>query len=156
MTVSPTEPATPGVLMENLTKVYQDLKAVDGINLTVPKGEFLCCLGPNGAGKTTTIKMLTGLIRPTAGRVVVAGYDVQTHPIEAKRRIGDQVCFIGGFDQNRFFTTSTPEETRAEVRRCFREAGAGGGFILSPSDHFFDARPDLLHAFADEARHCTY
>ncbi len=75
---------------------------------------------------------------------------------EAKRRIGDQVCFIGGFDQNRFFTTSTPEETRAEVRRCFAEAGAGGGFILSPSDHFFEAKPELLHAFADEARRCTY
>lgn len=75
---------------------------------------------------------------------------------EAKRRIGDKVCFIGGFDQNRFFTTATPEETRAEVRRCFDEAGAGGGFILSPSDHFFEARPELLHAFADEARRCTY
>ena len=75
---------------------------------------------------------------------------------EAKRRIGDKVCFIGGFDQNRFFTTCTPEETRAEVRRCFREAGAGGGYILCPSDHFFDARPDLLKAFADEAKRCTY
>jgi uroporphyrinogen-III decarboxylase len=75
---------------------------------------------------------------------------------EAKRRIGDKVCFIGGFDQNRFFTTATPEETRAEVRRCFAEAGAGGGFILSPSDHFFEAKPELLHAFADEARRCTY
>jgi uroporphyrinogen decarboxylase len=70
---------------------------------------------------------------------------------EAKRRIGDQVCFIGGFDQNRYFTTATPEETRAEVRRCFHEAGGGGGLILSPSDHFFEARPELLHAFADEA-----
>lgn len=75
---------------------------------------------------------------------------------EAKRRIGDKVCFIGGFDQNRFFTTATPAETRAEVRRCFAEAGAGGGFILSPSDHFFDAKPELLHAFADEARRCVY
>ena len=75
---------------------------------------------------------------------------------EAKQRIGDKVCFIGGFDQNRFFTTATPEETRAEVRRCFAEAGAGGGFILSPSDHFFEAKPELLHAFADEARRCTY
>jgi hypothetical protein len=75
---------------------------------------------------------------------------------EAKRRIGDKVCMIGGFDQNRFFTTATPEETRAEVRRCFAEAGAGGGFILSPSDHFFAAKPELLHAFADEARRCTY
>jgi len=75
---------------------------------------------------------------------------------EAKRRVGGQVCMIGGFDQNRFLTTATPEETRAEVRRCFAEAGAGGGFILSPSDHFFEAKPELLHAFADEARRCTY
>ena len=75
---------------------------------------------------------------------------------EAKRRIGDRVCFIGGFDQNRFFTTASPEETRAEVRRCFEAAGQGGGLILSPSDHFFDAKPELLHAFADEARRCTY
>lgn len=79
---------TPGVLIENLTKTYEDLTAVDNLNLVVPRGEFLCCLGPNGAGKTTTIKMLTGLIRPTSGRVVVAGYDVATHPVEAKRRIG--------------------------------------------------------------------
>jgi len=79
---------TPGVYIENLTKVYEDLTAVDNLNLTVPRGEFLCCLGPNGAGKTTTVQMLTGLIKPTAGRVLVAGYDVQEHPVEAKRRIG--------------------------------------------------------------------
>jgi len=75
---------------------------------------------------------------------------------EAKRRIGDQVCMIGGFDQFHFFTGCTAEQTRAEVRRCFAEAGAGGGFILSPSDHFFEAELDLLAAFADEARRCIY
>lgn len=79
---------TPGVLIEHLTKEYEDLTAVDDLTLTVPRGEFLCCLGPNGAGKTTTIKMLTGLIRPTSGRVMVAGYDVQKQPVEAKQRIG--------------------------------------------------------------------
>ncbi len=63
---------------------------------------------------------------------------------------------IGGFDQLHFFTGCTPERTREEVRRCFAEAGAGGGFILSPSDHFFDAEPELLEAFADEARKCVY
>lgn len=86
--LAPAAAETPGVLMENLTKEYPDLTAVDNLNLTVPRGEFLCCLGPNGAGKTTTIKMLTGLIRPTSGRVHVAGFDVQQHPVEAKRRIG--------------------------------------------------------------------
>ncbi len=80
--------AAPGLRMEGLTKSYGDLLAVDGLDLTVGRGEFFCFLGPNGAGKTTTIKMLTGLVRPTAGRAFVAGYDVQKDPVEAKRRIG--------------------------------------------------------------------
>jgi uroporphyrinogen decarboxylase len=63
---------------------------------------------------------------------------------------------IGGFDQLHFFTQCTPEQTRAEVRRCFEAAGDGGGFILCPSDHFFDAELALLDAFADEARECSY
>ena len=75
---------------------------------------------------------------------------------EAKRRIGDKVCMIGGFDQFNFFSKCTEDETRREVRRCFVEAGEGGGFILSPSDHFFEADINLLKAFADEALKCTY
>lgn len=75
---------------------------------------------------------------------------------QAKRRIGDKVCMIGGFDQFHFFTGCTEEDTRKEVRRCFEEAGEGGGFILSPSDHFFEADDKLIHAFADEAQKCTY
>ncbi|MFZ4775550.1 MAG: uroporphyrinogen decarboxylase family protein [Terrimicrobiaceae bacterium] len=75
---------------------------------------------------------------------------------EAKLRIGNKVCLIGGFDQAHFFSGCTPGETRAEVRRCFRAAGHGGGFILSPSDHFFEADLPLFEAFADEARQCRY
>jgi uroporphyrinogen decarboxylase len=75
---------------------------------------------------------------------------------EAKRRIGDKVCMIGGFDQLHFFTECSEETTRREVRRCFEAAGEGGGFILCPSDHFFDADLKLIAAFADEARKCTY
>jgi uroporphyrinogen-III decarboxylase len=75
---------------------------------------------------------------------------------EAKARIGDRVCMIGGFDQFHFFTGCTPEETRAEVRRCFAEAGPNGGYILCPSDHFFDAEPELIRAFVDEAHNCVY
>ncbi len=75
---------------------------------------------------------------------------------EAKRRVGRRVCMIGGWDQFRFFVGCSEAETRAEVRRCFEAAGEGGGFILCPSDHFFDAEPALLHAWADEARKCTY
>lgn len=75
---------------------------------------------------------------------------------DAKRRIGDRVCMIGGFDQFHYFKGCTPGETRKAVRKCFQDAGHGGGFILSPSDHFFDADLILLEAFADEARRCTY
>ncbi len=75
---------------------------------------------------------------------------------EAKQRIGDKVCMIGGFDQYHYFTGCTEQETRNEVRRCFKEAGDGGGFILAPSDHFFEADMNLLKAFADEALKCTY
>lgn len=76
--------------------------------------------------------------------------------VEAKRLIGERVCIIGGFNQARFFWDCTPEETRQAVRDCFEAAGGGGGFILSPSDHFFDADPYLLTAFADEAHKCQY
>jgi len=75
---------------------------------------------------------------------------------EAKQRIGDKVCMIGGFDQFHFFTGCSETDTRNEVRRCFESAGKNGGFILSPSDHFFEADLKLIKAFADEARQCKY
>ena len=75
---------------------------------------------------------------------------------EANDRIGDRVCMIGGFDQFHHLKDCTPEETRKAVRKCFDEAGRGGGYILCPSDHFFDADVELLKAFADEARKCAY
>ena len=76
--------------------------------------------------------------------------------VEAKRRIGDRVCMIGGFDQFHYFVGCTPEETRAEVRRCFEAAGGSGGYILSPSDHFFEADLKLIEAYSDEAHQCLY
>lgn len=75
---------------------------------------------------------------------------------EAKRRIGDKVCMIGGFDQGHFLIGSSPEKLRAEVRRCFEAAGENGGYILCPSDHFFDADIELIKAFVDEAKKCVY
>jgi ABC-2 type transport system ATP-binding protein len=71
----------------NLEKRFGDLVAVAGVSLVVPRGEFFAVLGPNAAGKTTTIKILTGLIRPTAGSARVAGFDVQSEPLEARRRM---------------------------------------------------------------------
>jgi len=85
-----------------------------------------------------------------------AGMGGDTDLAAAKARIAGRACMIGGFDQFHFFTGCTPDATRAEVRRCFQEAGGGGGFILSPSDHFFDADPGLIEAFAAEAASCGY
>jgi len=71
----------------NLVKRFGDLVAVNGISLTVPRGQFFAVLGPNAAGKTTTIRVLAGLMKPTSGSARVAGFDVQTHPLEARRRL---------------------------------------------------------------------
>jgi len=74
---------------------------------------------------------------------------------EVKRRVGDKVCLIGGFDQGYGFTCD-PEETRKMVRKNFEDAGEGGGYILCPSDHFFEAKIECLKAFVDEAKKCEY
>ena len=71
-----------------LVKHYNHVEAVKGLDLTVPPGEIFCFLGPNGAGKTTTIKMMTGLLHPTAGSVTIDGTDMLADPISAKQRIG--------------------------------------------------------------------
>ncbi len=76
------------IKIEGLTKNYANLIAVDNLNLDIKKGEFFGFLGQNGAGKTTTIKVITGLLRPTAGRILIDGLDVQISPVEVKRKIG--------------------------------------------------------------------
>ncbi len=74
--------------MEGLTKQFGDLVAVDDVTLNVHDGEVLALLGPNGAGKTTTVRMLAAILRPTAGRARVAGYDVTTQAREVRRSVG--------------------------------------------------------------------
>ena len=73
---------------EHLTKTFGQKTAVSDLNLEVRGSEFFVFMGPNAAGKTTTIKLLTGLLRPTRGRVLIKGYDIQKQPLEAKRHIG--------------------------------------------------------------------
>jgi hypothetical protein len=75
---------------------------------------------------------------------------------EARRRLGARVAMIGGFDQFNDFVGCPPGQTRRAVRRLFDDAGRDGGYILAPSDHFFDADDELIRAFADEARLCAY
>ena len=74
--------------VQHITKRYGRTTAVDDVSFRVERGEILGFLGPNGAGKTTTMRILTGYMPPTEGRAAVAGFDVFTHPIEAKRRTG--------------------------------------------------------------------
>lgn len=74
--------------VEGLSKHFGALKAVSDISLKVTRGEVLGFLGPNGAGKSTTMKMITGFLAPTAGRVSIAGFDIEKSPLEAKARIG--------------------------------------------------------------------
>jgi len=74
--------------VQNLTKQYKDVLAVNHISFTVERGEIFGLLGPNGAGKTTTIKMLTGLIKPTKGTASINQMDIKTQIVEIKKTIG--------------------------------------------------------------------
>jgi ABC-2 type transport system ATP-binding protein len=78
------------IIIKDLVKKFDDVTAVNGINLEIKKGELFGLLGPNGAGKTTTINMLVGLLNPTEGTAVVGGYDVKRDLSEIKKMIG--VC----------------------------------------------------------------
>jgi len=76
------------IVVEDLSKSFGGLRAVDRISFDVRRGEIFGFLGPNGAGKTTAVRMLTGIIKPDAGRATVWGYDVVEEPLRVKERIG--------------------------------------------------------------------
>src|SRR5260370_36856392 len=76
------------VVIEGLVKRFGDFVAVNHISLETRRGEIFGFLGPNGAGKSTTIRMLCGLLRPTSGRAIVAGYDVARQPASVRQNIG--------------------------------------------------------------------
>jgi ABC-2 type transport system ATP-binding protein len=78
------------IVIDNLTKRFEDVTAIDGLCLTVANAELFGLLGPNGAGKTTTINVLCGLTRPSGGSVKVAGHDIQKETTQVKKLIG--VC----------------------------------------------------------------
>src|SRR6266571_7239187 len=76
------------IKVENLVKTFGPKRAVDGVSFSVERGEVLGFLGPNGAGKSTTMRMITGFIPPTEGKVSVGGHDMVEDPLPAKRLIG--------------------------------------------------------------------
>ncbi len=80
--------AEPMLRLEGVTRLFGEVRAVNGISFCVNAGEVFGLLGPNGAGKTTLVRMLCGLLPPTEGRLSIAGIDVARNPLEARRRIG--------------------------------------------------------------------
>jgi ABC-2 type transport system ATP-binding protein len=87
------------IVTEKLTRRFGALTAVDSVDMQVAGGQFFGFLGPNGAGKSTTIKILTGLLSPTSGRMSLLGIDFAAHPVEVKRQIGVVPEGMGLFDR---------------------------------------------------------
>jgi ABC-2 type transport system ATP-binding protein len=90
--------STPVIRAEALTKHYGPIVAVDGLDLSIEKGEVFGLLGPNGSGKTTTILMILGLTEPTSGSITTAGHDPLREPLEVKRRVGYLPDAVGFYD----------------------------------------------------------
>ena len=84
--------------IQGLTKVYGELNALNDLNLTIDEGEVFGFIGPNGAGKTTTMRILTTLLKPSAGKASIAGYSVMKNPHDVRRVIGYMPDFFGVYD----------------------------------------------------------
>ena len=102
------------IRVEDFHKAYGETVAVDGLSFEVLPGQVLGLLGPNGAGKTTTLRALCGVIPPTRGRLSVAGFDLATHPVEAKQKL----AFIP--DDPRLFEALTVREHLEFVAAAYR------------------------------------
>ena len=87
------------IQLSGLEKSFGDKRVVDGVSLSVAPGEVVGLLGPNGAGKTTTLRMLAGLITPSAGRALIDGIDVHERPLEARARLGFMTASTGLYER---------------------------------------------------------
>ncbi|MBC5636591.1 ABC transporter ATP-binding protein [Ornithinibacillus sp. BX22] len=111
--------------IQELSKIYDDVPAVDKLSLSIQKGEIFGLLGPNGAGKSTTIFMLLGLTEPTSGNVHVCGIDPTRNPLEVKKRVGylpDDLGFYQNMTgyENLLYTASLNEIPREEAEKRAR------------------------------------
>ncbi|MDO5143560.1 MAG: ABC transporter ATP-binding protein [bacterium] len=119
------------IRFEHVSKQYGKggTKAVDDLSLHIEKGRLFGFIGPNGAGKTTTIGLMTGILAPTEGTVTIGGYDMATHPIEAKRLLGyvpdehDMYDRLTGIEYLRFMADlfSVPASVRKERMEHYLE-----------------------------------
>jgi ABC-2 type transport system ATP-binding protein len=107
------------ISVERLRRVYGSVTAVEDLSFSVQSGEIVGLLGPNGAGKTTTLRSLAGILRPTSGRIVVGGHDLQASPLEAKR----QLAFMP--DEPQLFEYMTVDDHLRFVARLYGVADAG-------------------------------
>lgn len=121
----------PRVILDNLTKEYGDFLAVDHLDVDIPGGVVFGVLGPNGAGKTTTLRMITGLLEPTQGRIVIDGHDTATDPVAARR--------VTGFIPDRPYIYD--KLTAFEYLRFI------GGLYNMEADHVADRIDTLLELF---------
>ena len=110
--------------VQHLTKRYGRVTAVDDVSFRVEPGEILGFLGPNGAGKTTTMRILTGYMPASEGRATVAGYDVFTHPIEAKA--ADRLPAGNAAALPRHDRARVPRLRRAHQGRALRASASRG------------------------------
>jgi len=118
--------------LQSVSKNFGSVQAVNELTLKVPEGELFCFLGPNGAGKTTTIKMLCGLLRPSSGTIRVAGMDIRTRAVDARRITGYIPDFPFMYDRltaTEFFEFTgdlynvTREQVAEEVKESFQLFG---------------------------------
>jgi len=134
------------VELHGVTKRYNEIVAVNNINLTIPPGEIFALLGPNGSGKSTTLKMLLGLVQPTAGQISVLGLDVAKDPVGVKRQVGyvpespDVYEFLTGIEYLDFigdvYAVSAAEKQQrvTEYLKALQLEGREGDMISSYSD----------------------
>src|SRR5205085_8301832 len=101
------------IAVRDLRRAYGDFTAVDDLSFEVRAGEIVGLIGPNGAGKTTTLRTLAGILRPTAGRVLIDGHDIAASPIPAKR----QLAFMP--DEPHLFEYLTVEEHLRLIARLY-------------------------------------
>jgi ABC-2 type transport system ATP-binding protein len=151
------------VELQGVTKRYNEIVAVNNISLTIPTGEIFALLGPNGSGKSTTLKMLLGLVSPTAGQIHVLGLDVQQDPVGVKRQVGyvpespDVYEFLTGIEYLDFIgdiynVSAADKQLRInEYLKALELTGREGDMINSYSDGM-RKKISLISAFLHKPR----
>jgi ABC-2 type transport system ATP-binding protein len=151
------------VELKGVTKRYNEILAVNNINLSIYSGEIFALLGPNGSGKSTTLKMLLGLVQPTAGEISVLGLDVKKDPVAVKRQVGyvpespDVYEFLTGIEYLDFIgdiygvPTFEKQQRITEYLKALQLDGREGDMINSYSDGM-KKKISLISAFLNKPK----